>query len=139
MKRRLNSGFTFVEVLVVIAIMGVLMSVIGFNVKGSQSQSKNAKLIAEVKQLQNGFELYYANKGNYAPLEDTDCSHITGDREYFKSEAPSTTEVSYDCDSDAYCVCVEVLDYGGVRKGANSAPGCSFADPKTHFCITNNQ
>lgn len=122
-----------IEIMVVIFIIGVLGSIVGMNVSGSQKRSRNAKLIAETKQVQTGFELYYADHNGY----NADCSAMRT-AEYFPQGTP-TDNVTYACTDSSYCVCVEIEEIGGERKGANSAPGCTFANPKTHFCIINNQ
>ena len=65
-------GFTLIELLVVIAIIGILSSVVLASLNDARQKSRDAKRIADVKQLQLALELYYDSNGSYpsttAPL-----------------------------------------------------------------------
>ncbi|MBX4192073.1 prepilin-type N-terminal cleavage/methylation domain-containing protein [Candidatus Parcubacteria bacterium] len=58
-------GFTLIELLVVIAIIGILASVIIANVSGSKSKGRDAKRVADIKNIQVALELYYNDNGFY--------------------------------------------------------------------------
>jgi prepilin-type N-terminal cleavage/methylation domain-containing protein len=60
-----NRGFTLIELLVVIAIIGVLSSVIFAALNSARSKARDAKRIADVKQLMTALELYYDEYGSY--------------------------------------------------------------------------
>lgn len=64
-----NHGFTLIELLVVIAIIGILASVVLASLNSARRKSRDARRLADVKQLQVALELYFdANSGNYPAL-----------------------------------------------------------------------
>jgi prepilin-type N-terminal cleavage/methylation domain-containing protein len=139
-KLSFKPGFTLIELMVVMAIIGVLATMVGINISGSQKRSKNAKMIAEIKQVQTGFELYYADKGVYDQSANCNAMKTVV---YFPQGTP-TDNVTYNCTPVAgvreYCVCGAIQEVGGEMKGANSDNNCNFsAATKTHFCVVNAQ
>ena len=67
-----NRGFTLIELLVVIAIIGILSSVVLASLNSARSKARDAKRIAEVKQLMTALELYYDSNGRY-PISTGGC------------------------------------------------------------------
>ena len=68
-KLRNRKGFTLVELLIVITIIGILAS-IGLNTfTSAQMKSRDAKRKTQLKQLADAFEAYYNDKGGY-PADD---------------------------------------------------------------------
>ena len=65
MKIKSKSGFTLIEVLIVVSIIGLLSSVVLVGLRGFRSQGRDVRRIADLKSIQNGLELYYNTKGNY--------------------------------------------------------------------------
>ena len=78
MKKINKKGFTLIELLVVIAIIGILASVVLASLNSARAKSRDARRIADVKQLQLALELYAdANNQAYpADINDllTGCS-----------------------------------------------------------------
>ena len=58
-KQRALKGFTLIELLVVIAIIGVLASIVLASLNSARQKSRDARRIADIKQLQLALELYY--------------------------------------------------------------------------------
>ncbi len=58
-------GFTLIELLVVIAIIGILSSVVLASLNGARTKARDARRVAEIKQIQVALELYYDAKGKY--------------------------------------------------------------------------
>lgn len=65
MFKRSSRGFTLIELLVVIAIIGILSSVVLASLNDARQKSRDAKRIADVKQLQLALELYFDSNGTY--------------------------------------------------------------------------
>lgn len=64
MKKTLK-GFTLVELLVVIAIIGMLSTVAVVALSSARTKSRDAKRVADIKQIQTALELYFNDKGVY--------------------------------------------------------------------------
>lgn len=54
-----RQGFTLIELLVVIAIIGILSSVVLASLNSARKKSRDARRVADIKQLQLALELYY--------------------------------------------------------------------------------
>ena len=61
-----ESGFTLVELLVVIVILGILAAVAVFAVGGVTDKGKQASCKADVNSVATASEAYYAKNGAYA-------------------------------------------------------------------------
>jgi len=53
-----NRGFTLIELLVVIAIIGILSSVVLASLNSARQKSRDARRVADIKQIQLALELY---------------------------------------------------------------------------------
>lgn len=64
-KKQSKSGFSLVELLVVIAIIGILstLSVIALN--NAREKARDARRITDIKQVQTALELYYNDENSY--------------------------------------------------------------------------
>lgn len=61
-----TKGFTLIELLVVIAIIGILASIVLASLNSARRKSRDARRVADIKQLQLALELYYdANSSAY--------------------------------------------------------------------------
>lgn len=57
-----QKGFTLIELLVVIAIIGLLSSIILASLNGARKKGRDARRLADLKQLQVALELYYGDQ-----------------------------------------------------------------------------
>ena len=62
---RKRSGFTIIEMLVVITIIGLLMSVVFSSLSVGRKKSRVAKRVTDMKQVQAALEFYYAANHSY--------------------------------------------------------------------------
>lgn len=56
---RTKRGFTLIELLVVIAIIGILASIVLASLNSARRKSRDARRVADIKQLQLALELYF--------------------------------------------------------------------------------
>jgi general secretion pathway protein G len=60
-----SAGFTLVEILVVVFIIGLLATIVGVNVIGKTDDARLTKAKADLKQLDQALHLYKLDNGNY--------------------------------------------------------------------------
>ncbi|HPY08877.1 MAG: type II secretion system protein [Patescibacteria group bacterium] len=60
-----KKGFTLIELLVVIAIIGLLSTLSILALNSARARARDAKRVADVKQIQTALELYYNDAGDY--------------------------------------------------------------------------
>ena len=58
-------GFTLIELLVVIAIIGLLSTLAVVSLNNARLKSRDAKRVADIKQIQTALELYFADLNVY--------------------------------------------------------------------------
>lgn len=66
-RRDSKAGFTLIELLVVIAIIGILASIVLASLNTARVKSRDARRIADLKQLQLAQELYFDSNASYVP------------------------------------------------------------------------
>lgn len=66
-----NRGFTLVELLVSVGIIGVLASISMVSVNSIRGKARDSKRISDVKQVQNALEAYYSSGGYYPAAVST--------------------------------------------------------------------
>lgn len=64
MKKNIK-GFTLIELLVVIAIIGLLSTLAVVALSSARQKSRDAKRVADVKQVQTSLELFFNDQGVY--------------------------------------------------------------------------
>jgi general secretion pathway protein G len=68
--RPAEAGFTLVEIMVVIVILGLLATLVARNVMGSSDQARESKALMDVKSIADGVRMFYSNKGTFPePLD----------------------------------------------------------------------
>jgi len=65
MFKRSKNGFTLIELLVVIAIIGILASIILASLNSARVKSRDARRIADLKEIQLALELYFNSNSAY--------------------------------------------------------------------------
>ncbi|MEK7137972.1 MAG: prepilin-type N-terminal cleavage/methylation domain-containing protein [Patescibacteria group bacterium] len=65
MKKLDRKGFTLIEILVVVAIIGILAGVVLVGLRGTGPQARDSRRAADLRQVQNGLELYYNKNSKY--------------------------------------------------------------------------
>jgi len=63
-----QSGFTIVELLIVIVVIGILATLVIVTFSGVQQKARDTKRETDVKALASQLEVYYANNSSYPAL-----------------------------------------------------------------------
>lgn len=63
--KRSQNGFTLIELLVIISIIGLLVASIMLYLAQTRAKSRDAKRVADVKQISSGLDLYYSQCNSY--------------------------------------------------------------------------
>jgi prepilin-type N-terminal cleavage/methylation domain-containing protein len=71
MTKSYKRGFTLIELLVVIAIIGILASIVLASLDSARKKGRDARRIADIKQIQLALELYYDANSAYPPVLST--------------------------------------------------------------------
>lgn len=71
MRARMQGGFTLLELMIVMAIMGILITIAAPNLKNSIVRAREAVLKENLFQMREAIDQYYADNGKYPDtLED---------------------------------------------------------------------
>src|SRR5258708_1962844 len=91
-----QQGFTIVELLIVIVVIGILAALVITTFTGIQQKARDTERTTDIKALHGQIEAYYASKGNYPSLTDMNDSTWRGtnmkglDQEALKDPKGST-------------------------------------------------
>ena len=86
-----KSGFTLIELLVVIAIIGLLSTLSILSLNSARARARDAKRVADVKQIQTALEMYYNDAGDYPASLTTGSPILYGTATYLQAvPAPPT-------------------------------------------------
>ncbi len=88
-------AFTLIELLVVIAIIGILATLAVVSLQNARKNARDAKRIADIRQVQTALELYYNDVGEY-PAEAT-SSIAYGSNIYMAVYPTAPTPADGDC------------------------------------------
>lgn len=130
-------GFTLLELLVVIGIIGIMMALATVAYSTTQQGARNARRKQDLVAIQNALEQYYSVNGLKYPVGE--CSAAST---YLKSKWPTDpdTGVAYEgaggCTETAYCIC-GALEPTGNTDG-NSDNACLFTGG-AYYCVGNLQ
>jgi type II secretion system protein G len=75
--QRKERAFTLIELLVVIAIIGLLASIVLVALNSARSKARDAKRVADLREIQAALELYYSDNGQY-PQTGCDSTGYSG-------------------------------------------------------------
>lgn len=60
-----KKGFTLIEMLIVVAIVGLLASVVVLGIGNARERARDAKRAGDIRQIQNAAEAFYATNNTY--------------------------------------------------------------------------
>lgn len=69
-RRGTAAGFTLLELMVVVVILGILLGVVAYNVQGKDDKAKVTAARASIKNIENAIEMYKLDIGKYPDKMD---------------------------------------------------------------------
>ena len=131
LKKVTQKGFTIVELLIVIVVIGILAALVITTYNGIQQKGRDTERETDLKALQGQLEAYYAQKGAY-PAEDqlgatsaTNLTFIASDMKGLDKEAlrdPKHTALTYEL---AAAPAANVYSYEATQ--ADGTTACTLA------------
>jgi len=70
LNKRNNEGFTIVELLIVIVVIGILALLVITTYSGIQAKARNSKRQTDIQSLQTQLEAYFSQNGHYPSRTD---------------------------------------------------------------------
>src|SRR4051812_46640721 len=96
-RAREEGGFTLIELMIVIVILGILAGIVLFAVGGITDRGTTAACKTDVSTIQTGVEAYYAKNGSYpAHLVPTLTKSGVGSDQFLKWDAGFTGTTAED-------------------------------------------
>ena len=139
-----KAGFTLVELLVVISIIGILATITVLTFSGSQTKARDAKRKADIHAIQSALELYIGDHNRYtvnlSSFDANDIQTVPTDPRT-KNSYSYITDAAGDC-YILYAVLENVTDpQGKVGGTAVSSGSCAVTLPLPstigYFAVTN--
>src|SRR5436190_17920257 len=73
-----QQGFTIVELLIVIVVIGILAALVITTFTGIQQKARDTERTTDIKALHGQLEAYYAQNGYYPQLSDVTTTNLKG-------------------------------------------------------------
>lgn len=134
----MKRGFTLMELLIVIAIIGILISISVAAYTTAQKRTRDSRRQGDLKALQNALEQYNsANSGAYPGGTYPNLTELSAT--YLPNGEPKDPKISCSYNavtwtSTAYKVCADLEGVGAFL--CTSACSCT---PEQDYCVTNLQ
>lgn len=136
----MKRGFTLMELLIVIAIIGILISMSTVAYTSAQKKARDSRRRSDIKATQSGFEQYYAdNSGSYPATCSLSTTYMPNGMPTDPKTGVAYTSTTnwYSCSTTAYCVCAALE--GETNTTTNCSGGAAPAGYTGFYCVRNLQ
>lgn len=139
-----RKGFTLIEMLIVVAIIGILASIVLLGIGPTRSRARDARRISDLRQVQTALELYFGKNGAYPPgstwagLSGSLVSAAIGITQIPNDPNPSAN-YQYASDGTTYVLGATLEDSGNpvLRDSIHTdpIPGGFDCSPAAMYCL----
>ena len=121
--KKTTSGFTIVELLIVIVVIGILaaITIVAFN--GVQVRARDTERTTDIKQLHKALEMFYIEKGYYPAVSDVRDATFRAD---VLNIPESAVKPPGSNSTISYCWAANVNSYCYVGRADPANPSASF-------------
>ncbi len=132
-------GFTLLELLVVISIIGILVAMGAAAFTNAQQKSRNARRRADMKSIQTAMEQYYSLNDSVYPAS---CNGLGAILTPFPSD-PKSSNPDYTCEvtanETAYCACASLEGSEAGNSSSDDTDCTGLGGTGSYFCVKNLQ
>ncbi|MBU1322442.1 prepilin-type N-terminal cleavage/methylation domain-containing protein [Patescibacteria group bacterium] len=141
-----SKGFTLLELLVVISIIGIIMAIGSVSFSTAQKKGRDSRRQGDMKAIQKSLEEYYALTNGY-PASVTSGGSITYLTNTLMNQVPDDPKTPgtylYTVDAGVaktlYCLCAIVENASAANASGNASGVCIWTGTKDRFCVSNQQ
>jgi prepilin-type N-terminal cleavage/methylation domain-containing protein len=131
----MKKGFTLVELLVSISIIGVLTAILMMNLVGARERSRDAQKIQDLNSLKNALRMYY-NDNNAYPANKTVILG-TGFTGYTSGLGDTSFTYTLTNSGDGFLLKIG-LDVGAGNEDINSQTACGVGATDKYYAVCAN-
>lgn len=85
-QKKNRAGFTLVELMVVITIVGILASIVLIDLSNTRKKGEDAAVQLGLREVRNAAELYYSNNETYVGVCDTSDNTLSNSGDFGRIE-----------------------------------------------------
>ena len=136
-----TSGFSLLELLVAIALVGILSAAGLSSFINTQRVARNSKRTADVKAIQGAMESYFSANGSYPAGCNPGATYLPAgvpkDPSTGATYIAPTPPSAANCQATTYCLCSSLE--GNTTNGNSTVANCTNFAAGSFFCINELQ